>query len=171
MSMTNLFEQGNVVSILYPSDLQTAVADDFISMENYHAMDIIFFKGAGTAADDPDIHVTQATSSAGAGEKGLNFDTYYLKEGTLLSTTSIGGTFTKTTMTSSYIISFGATSAESQMICGIHIEADMLDVNGGFKWVRASVPDVGTNAQYGCILAVLYPSRYKDDSGGMNPLV
>jgi len=168
---TNIFEQGNVVSVLYPSDLQTAVADDFISLENYVAADLIFFKGAGTAADDPDIYVTQATDSSGTGEKALNFDTYYLKEGTLLSTTSIGGTFTKTTMTSSYILSFGATSAESQMICGIHIEADMLDVDGGFSWFRASIPDVGGNPQYGCILAILYPGRYQRYSGGLNPLV
>ncbi len=167
----NLFEQGNVVSILYPSDTQTAVADDWIDMANAHAIDIIFFKGAGTANDDPDLWVTQATTNAGAGEKAVNFTHYYLKQGTLLSTSSIGGTFTKTTMTASYIISFGATSAEEQMICGVHIEADMLDVSGGFHWVRASVPDTGAaGAQYGCILGVLWPARYADDSGGPNPL-
>jgi hypothetical protein len=169
MASNNIFEHGNVVSILYPSDMQTAVADDWIHLGDYHALDIIFFKGVGTAADDPDIHVTQATSNAGAGEKALNFDTYYLKQGTLLSTSSVGGQFTKTTMTSSYIISFDATSAEEQMICGIHIEADMLDVSGGFEYVRASVPDVGSNAQLGCILGVLHPSRYKQEQTP-NPL-
>ena len=160
--ISNIFEHGNVVSILYPSDLQTAVADDWIDLSDYHALDIVFFKAAGTAGDDPDIWVTQATSNAGAGEKALNFDTYYLKQGTLTNS-SIGGLFTKTTMTSSYIISFNATSAEQQMICGIHIEADMLDVTGGFKYVRASVPDVGANAQLGCIVGVLHPGRYKQE--------
>ena len=166
---TNIFEHGNVVSILYPSDLQTAVADDWIDLSDYHALDIVFFKGVGTAADDPDIWVTQATSNAGAGEKALNFDTYYLKQGTLLSTSSVGGQFTKTTMTSSYILSFDATSAEEQMICGIHIEADMLDASGGFKYVKASIPDVGSNAQLGCILGILWPSRYKQEQTP-NPL-
>lgn len=162
MASTNIFEEGNVVSILYPSDTQTAVADDWIHLGDYHSLDIVFFKGAGTANDDPDIHVTQATSNAGAGEKALNFDTYYLKSGTLLSTSSVGGQFTKTTMTASYIVSFGATSAEEQMICGIHIEADQLDVTGGFEYVRASVPDTGAaGTQLGCILGILHPSRYK----------
>jgi hypothetical protein len=169
MASNNIFEHGNVVSILYPSDLQTAVADDWIDLSDYHALDIIFFKGAGTAADDPDIHVTQATSNAGAGEKGIAISEYYLKQGTLLSTSSVGGQFTKTTQTASYVISFDGTSAETQMICGIHIEADMLDVTGGFRWVRATVPDVGTNAQLGCILGVLHPARYQQEQTP-NPL-
>lgn len=167
--MQNLFESGNVVSMLYPSDLQTAVADDWIDLSDYHALEIILFKGAGTDGDDPDIRVRQATSAAGAGAKALPFDTYYLKEGTLLSTSSVGGQFTKTTQAASYVVSFGATSAEHQMICGIHIEADMLDVDGGFKYVQASVPDVGNNAQYGCILGVLIPGRYQQELAP-NPL-
>jgi len=171
MSLSNLFEQGNVVSVLYPSDLQTKVTADWINMNEYHAMDLIVFKGAGTAADDPTLTIQQATSSAGAGAKDLNIDHYYLKEGTLLSTTSIGGTFTKTTQTASNTIVGGAASAESQWICGVHIEADMLDVSGGFNWVTANIADVGSNAQLGCILAVMYPARFKDDSGGVNPLV
>lgn len=171
MSMTNLFEQGNVVSILYPSDLQTKVTADSINMENYHAMDVIFFKGVGTAADDPTITIQQCTDAALTGAKDLNVSEYYLKQGTLLSTTSIGGVFTKTTQTATNAWAFDATSAETQMICGIHIEADMLDVTGGFNWITINVADVGTNAQLGCIMAVLYPARYKDDSGGENPLV
>ena len=167
--MQNLFESGNVVSILYPSDLQTAVADDWIDLSDYHAMEIIVFKGAGTGGDDPDIWITQATSNAGAGEKALNVTEYYKKEGTLLSTSSLGGQFTKTTMTASYIVDLGAASAEVQGIYGFHIEADMLDVDNGFKYVRASIPDVGTNAQLGCILGVLLPGRYQQDSAP-NPL-
>jgi hypothetical protein len=50
--MFNIFEHGNVVSNLYPSDMQTAVADDWIDMKDYHAMDIVWFKGAGTGGDD-----------------------------------------------------------------------------------------------------------------------
>ena len=169
--MHNIFEHGNVVSMLYPSDLQTAVADDYICLKDFHALDIIFFKGAGTAADDPTITLKQATDAAGSGAKDLNVSEYYLKQGTLLSTSSVGGVFTKTTQAATNEWAFDGTSAETQMICGIHIEADMLDVSGGFDCVQASIADVGSNAQYGCILAVLYPSRYKDDSGGMNPLV
>ena len=169
MGSNNIFERGNVVSILYPSDLQTAVADDWIDMSDYHAIDIIFFKGAGTAGDDPTLKLTQATSNAGAGEKALNVSTYYKKSGTLLSTSSIGGQFTKTTQAASYTIVGGGTSAEEQAIWGIHVEADQLDVSGGFTHIRASIDDVGTNAQLGCILAVLWPGRYKGETAP-NPL-
>ena len=169
--MKNLFEQGNVVSILYPSDTQTAVADDYINVSHSHALEVIVFIGAGTAGDDPDIHFFQATTNAGAGAKALQVDRYYKKEGTLLSTSSVGGVFTLTTMTASDIVDLGADSAEVQGIYGFHIEADTLDVSNGFKWVQVSIPDTGSaSAQYGCILGVLIPGRYQQENGGLNPL-
>ena len=171
MSMSNIFEHGNVVSILYPSDMQTAVADDWIYMGNAHSIDIICFFGAGVANDDPDIHITQATTNSGGSEKGVNITRYYLKQGTLLSTSSIGGTFTVTTQAASYVISLDASSAETQQIVGIHVSADELDVTNGFDWIRASVPDTGSaGAKLGCILGILHPARFSDDSGGVNPL-
>ena len=89
--MKNLFEEGNVVSILYPSDLQTAVSDDWIDVSNAHALEVIVFKGVGTGGDDPDIDFYQATVAAGSDTKALQVSKYYKKEGTLLSTSSIGG--------------------------------------------------------------------------------
>lgn len=159
----HLAEETVVVSILYPSDLQTAVGDDWIDMSDLHSLDIVLFKGSGTAGDDPEIHITQATDNSGSDEKGLDVSEYYLKQGTL-ATSSDGGTFTKTTVTASYVVSFDATSAEDQMIAVFHIEADMLDTNNSFTHVRASVPDVGSNAQYGCILGIGHP-RYKGEEG------
>ena len=169
MASNNIFEHGNVVSVLYPADLQTKVTADWIDMSDYHAVDFIFFKGVGTAADDPDVWITQATTNAGGGEKGVAISEYYLKQGTLLSTASLGGQFTKTTQTASYVISFDGTSAETQMLVGIHVEADELDVTGGFRWVSANVVDVGGNAQLGCIVAVMHPSRYQQEQTP-NPL-
>jgi hypothetical protein len=169
MASNNIFEHGNVVSVLVPADLQTKVTADWIDMSDYHSVDFIFFKAVGTAADDPDVHVTQATSNAGAGEKGLAISEYYLKQGTLLSTSSIGGQFTKTTQTASYVISFDGDSAEQQLLCGIHVEADQLDVTGGFRWLSVNVPDVGGNAQIGGIVAVMHPSRYQQEQTP-NPL-
>ena len=93
-----------------------------------------------------------------------------MKQGTLLSTASIGGQFTKTTQTASYVISLGTTSAEEQAIVGIHVEADELDVTGGFRWIRTTIPDTGSaGAQLACVLAVLHPSRYKQEQTP-NPL-
>ena len=169
MGSNNIFEEGNVVSILYPSDIQTKVTADYIDMADNHALEILFFKGVTTSGDDPVLTIQQATSNAGAGAKDLNVDFYYLKSGTLLSTSSIGGQFTKTTLTASNVITGHATSAEEQQLLGIHIEADMLDVSGGFQYVTVNVADTGTNAHYGCILGVLIPGRYKQESAP-NPL-
>jgi hypothetical protein len=168
MASNNIFEHGNVISVLYPSDIQTKITADWIDMSNYHAVDFIFFKGTTTAGDDPDLLVTQATTDGGT-PKALAISEYYLKSGTLLSTASIGGQFTKTTQTASYLIDFDATSAEEQMLCGIHIEADMLDVSGGYRWITANVLQTGSNAHLGCILAVMHPSRYGQEQTP-NPL-
>ena len=169
MASNNIFEEGNVVSILYPSDIQTKVTADWVDLSDYHALEIIFFKGVTTAGDDPVLTIQQATSAAGAGAKDLVIDHYYLKSGTLLSTSSVGGVFTKTTMTASNVITGHATSAEEQQLYGIHIEADMLDASGGFRYVTMNVADTGTNACYGCILGVLIPARYQQEQTP-NPL-
>ncbi len=38
----------------------------------------------------------------------------------------------------------------------------MLDVDGGFKYVRLTLNDVGTNAQLGCVLYLLSEPRFAD---------
>ena len=157
----NICENGNIVSMLYPSDLQTAVADDWISLENYNHLTIVVFKGAGTGGDDPTLTLQQATSAAGAGAKDLLIvDKYYKKQGTLLSTNSVGGQFTLTTQTASNTIVGDATSAEEQALWVIEVEASELDCDGGFYFVQASIADVGTNSQFGCILGILTEPRF-----------
>jgi len=163
----NICENGNIVSILYPSDIQTAVADDWINLKGYGHLDVVFFKGAGTAGDDPTLTFAQATVVAGTDTKALTIvDKYYLKQGTLLSTSTVGGVFTKTTQTKATTIVGDGTSAEEQMIMVIPIDAEDLDVDNGFCCVQVSVGDVGSNAQFGCILGILTDPRY----GGETPI-
>ena len=73
-------------------------------------------------------------------------------------------------MTASDVVDLGADSAEVQGIYGFHIEADMLDVAGGFRYVSVSIADIGSNSQFACILGVLLPGRYQQEDGGPNPL-
>jgi len=161
----NICENGNIVSMLYPSDLQTAVADDYISMENYNHLTIVFFKGVTTAADDPTLTLVQAKTAAGGSVKDLLIvDKYYKKQGTLLSTNSDGGQFTLTTQTASNTIVGDADSAEEQALWVIEIEASELDCDGGFYFVQASIGDTGSNAHYGCILGILTEPRYGQES-------
>ena len=53
-----------------------------------------------------------------------------------------------------------ATSAEAQKIWVLDIKADDLDVDNGYDCVQASISDVGSNAQLGCLLYILWGARY-----------
>lgn len=139
-----------------PVDMSSgANAGDWVSMENYRRLEIILFKGAGTAGDDPTITVEQATTSSGTSNKALNFTTIYKRVGTLTSTTS----WTRETQSAGNTWT-DATSAEAQAIVVIEVDAAMLDADSGFTFVQASVADVGTNAQVGAILYRLSEPRY-----------
>lgn len=139
-----------------PVDMSAgANAGDWVSMENYRRLEIILFKGAGTAGDDPTITVQQATASDGTGAKALNFTVVYEKVGTLNAVTA----WTRQTQSAGNTYQNTA-SAESQAIIVVEIDAAMLDADNGFTFVQASVADVGTNAQVGAILYRLSEPRY-----------
>lgn len=139
-----------------PVDMSSgANAGDWVSMENYRKLEIILFKGAGTAGDDPVITVQQATTASGTSAKALNFTVIYEKVGTLASTTA----WTRQTQTAANTYENTA-SAEAQSLMVIEIDAAMLDADNGFTFVQASVADVGTNAQVGCVLYRLSEPRY-----------
>ena len=38
----------------------------------------------------------------------------------------------------------------------------MLDVDGGFKYVRVTLTDTGVNAQLGCVMYVLTEARFAE---------
>lgn len=130
-------------------------------MNLHHRLAIVFFKAAGTASDDPTLTLQQHNAAADGTSKALNFTRVDYKMGTLTSlaefTTVIqasGNTFTD------------ATLAEKQAIIVIDIKAEDLDINNGFEWLSASVADIGTNAQVGCLLYCPHEPRYA--GGDMN---
>ena len=104
-----------------------ANAGDWVSMENYRRLEIILFKAAGTAGDDPVITVSQATAAAGTGTKALDFTVIYEKVGTLASTTE----WTRQTQTAANTYENTA-SAEAQAIIVIEIDA-------ATKWTMPAV--------------------------------
>lgn len=158
----NLFERARVVSAIIPLDLQTARDGDWVSLKNYSDCDVIVFKGAGTAGDDPVISFQQATSVGGGSAKDLaQIERIYKQQGTL---TAVG---TQTVVTQSAGASYtgDGTSAESEAVYGFHIHASQLDVTNGFDCIRVRVADVGGNAQLGCALYVLSGPRYGSATG------
>jgi len=152
-----LIESGQIVSGFVPVDLQTGPNDgDWIILDKYRHVAVIFFKAAGTAGDDPTLTLEQATDVAGTGAKALTFTDLYRKQGAAL--TAIGQ-WTKTTQAASATFT-DATSAEVQALWVVEFNASDLDVDNDFVAIRARVADVGAAAQVGALLYVLSEARY-----------
>lgn len=143
----------DIVPAIVPVDLQAAQDGDWVSLKNAEGCLVVVFKAAGTAGDDPDITVEQATAVAGTNAKVLNaISEYYTKQGTLTSV----GTWTANTQTADELMDLNATSAESQMLVVADIPASALDKDNGFDCLRVRMADTGVNAQLGCAFYVLY---------------
>lgn len=148
---SQLLERLQVAAGFGPVAMNAAANNgDYVSLKNYQRVLVLFFKAAGTAGDDPTITLQQATSVAGAGEKELNFTEIFKKQGADL--TAIGQ-WTKVTQSAGNTYT-DATSAELAAIWAIEFKAEDLDIDNGFDCLRATVADVGTNAQLGCLLYV-----------------
>lgn len=149
----NLLEYVQIAEGILPLALTTARTGRVISLKNYRRCLVVFYKGIGTASDDPTITLAQGTDIAFGTTKALTFTTIYVKQdATKLSdvaqwtkvTQSAGATYTD------------ATSAEQAAIWAIDIKAEDLDIANGYDCIRASISDVGTNAQLGCVLYLPY---------------
>jgi hypothetical protein len=150
--MNPLGSSFDIVPGVVPVDLQGAQTGDYVSLKGAQGVLVVFFKGAGTAADDPTLELQQATSVAGGSAKDLNgFITIYKKQGTLTGV----GTWTKVTQTADEDFVGDGTSAEEQGLYAAWIPNDILDVDNGFDCVQVNVKDVGNNAQLGCVLYIL----------------
>ncbi|UCD59034.1 MAG: hypothetical protein JSV16_08035 [Candidatus Hydrogenedentota bacterium] len=139
-------------------DLQTGNnTGDTISLKNWHGCAVVFVSSVGTAADDPTLTLQQSTVVAASDAKALNFTVIYRKQAaTDLSGT---GTWTRTTQTASNTYTNG-TSAEQDLIWVVDVKTEELDVDNGFDCIRATVADVGGNAQLGYLFYIPYGPRY-----------
>lgn len=152
----DLAEQVQIVSGFLPVDMSAAAnTGDFVSLKNYERISIVVFKNAGTAGDDPTITIQEATAVDGSGAQNLAvIDKVYVKQDTALTGV---GQFSVVTQTAAATYT-DATSAEDAAIWVIDVKAE--DLSDGFDCINASIADVGTNAQIGCILYLLWPARY-----------
>lgn len=148
-----LLERLQIVEGFVIVDLQTgANTGDYVSMKGYDRIVVLFTSAVGTAGDDPTITLQQATSVSGGSVKALNFDTIYRKQATTdLSST---GQWTKTTQTATNTYT-EATSAEEDAMWAVEFRAADLDADGGFDCLRATIADIGSNAQLGSLIYIL----------------
>jgi hypothetical protein len=155
---------GSVIDLVagsVPADLCAggAASGDYLSLKNWQGALVVLFKAAGTAGDDPTITLRQATAVAGTAVKDAAIITeYFVKTGALLTGV---GTWTRVTQAAAATVAGSATSAEEQAMYVFKVEADQLDVDGGFDCIVANVADPGNaGTQYGCVFYIPYGPRY-----------
>lgn len=149
-------EKTQVQPSFMPVNMATgANAGAWFDMKMYGRCAVIFCAGVGTAAQDPTITLSQATTVSGTSTKALNFTRIDRKEATALSGV---GTFTTTTQAAANTYTTSG-SANEQKLWVIDIKAEDLDIQNGFCCVQASVSDVGTNSQIGVCLYIGHEPR------------
>jgi len=162
---------GNLIDIIegFPTvDLQTgANTGDYISLRNASCVIILFTSGVGTAGDDPTVTVQQATSAAGGSVKALNIVTspvqVWKKQATTdQSSTAVWEDASGDASTNTWT---HADSAEQSTMVAIEFKTEDLDVDNAFVYIRATIADIGGNAQPGdlkYIVCPMYPSNPDD---------
>jgi hypothetical protein len=149
----------NLIEGFLPVDLQSgANTGDWVSLKNYHSCAVVFISAIGTAADDPTLTLQQATdvTNSASDAKDLDFTVIYRKQAaTDLSST---GTWTRTAQSASNTYT-NATSAEQDLMWIVDFTDMELDAANNFDCLRATVADVGSNAQLGYLFYALYNPR------------
>ena len=153
-------QHATIESAFVPVDMSTAAnTGDWVGLGNYERVVAVLFGAVGTAGDDPAFRLQQATDASGTGAKDLEFTTIHEKVGTLTDVTA--WTRKRQAAAPSYV---NAASAESQKLIAVEVQADELDVDGGFTHIQLSVAEVGDNGQIGCGFYILLEPRYPQAS-------
>jgi len=151
--MEMLLEKLQLVEGFPAVDLQTGANNgDYVCLENYNRVVVLFVSGVGTNGDDPTLTIQQASDVSGTGAKALNFTTIYRKQ----AATNLTGTsqWTKTTQAAANTYT-NTDAAEQSLMWAVEFKATDLDLDNNFDCIRATVADVGTNTQPGYLLYIL----------------
>ena len=168
---TRLLERMQIASGFVPIALTTARIGNVVSIKNYGRIGVLFFKGIGTPGDDPTLTIEQGTDIAFSTNKALTFADIWIK----MAPTNLSNVpkWTRITRTGAGITNtFTDTdSAEQAALWWVEFMAEDFDLAGGFHCLRASVSDVGTNAQLGCVLYFGGDPRYAAAPENMQGMV
>lgn len=147
-----ILERIQIAEGILPLNLTTARTGRVVSMRNYRRMGILFYKGIGTAGQDPTLTILQGTDIAFGTNQALNFAKIWVKQDlTKLSDVAQWTLVERTggSITNTYT---DATSAEQAAMWWVEFQQSDLDIANGYDCIRASIGDVGTNEQLGSIL-------------------
>lgn len=141
---------------LAPVNLATAAnTGKRVSMLEVASVDVVVFKGAGTAAEDPVLTLKQHTAAT----SGTTSDLAIIAEYWIKTETTLDGdeVWTRVTQAAAATITdpgAAGTSAESEQLVVINVRADQL--TPGNTHVSLDVADTGTNAQIGAVLYIVH---------------
>lgn len=157
---TLLLERMQIASGFAPITLTTARTGHVVSIKNYGRIGVLFFKGIGTAGQDPTLTILQGTDIAFGTNKALDFADVWVKQD--LTELADVAQWTRVTRTGGSITNTytDTTSAEQEALWWVEFKAEDFDIANGYDCLRASVNDVGTNSQIGCILYFGGDPRY-----------
>ena len=148
--MQSLIEQAKIVSMLVPLSRSSAASGDYVSMENYDKLTIIFDVGAVTAGGN--VFIQQAkTAAGGSAAKLANIETFHKR-------TASSDTYTETAVTaasSADAIAIGNSSDNKTFV----VEVNAAQLSAGFKFVNVLVP-AAFSAAVTCCIGILHKARY-----------
>jgi hypothetical protein len=166
--MALFLEENQIVGGFPPVDMQTTANNgDYVNLSNYQKVTVLFWSVIGTAGDDPTVTFQQASDVAGTGVKALNPDSakaFKKQAATNLLSTGAWADASADISTNTWT---NADSAEQETLVAIDIDADELDVDNDFNCIRATVADVGSNAQLGALVYILSKPRFPAAAANM----
>lgn len=141
MAQEGLGRLFDISSGIVPVDSQTAAMTGHrVSLRNAGGCTIVVFKAAGTANDDPVLDLQQHTASSGGTTADLDIiDHYYIKQEATLDGDE---TWTRVTQTAASEVTLNTTSAETQMI--VVIEVDARSLSDGYDYISLDIGDTGS---------------------------
>ena len=139
-------EQGHIVQLLAPVDINAATSSEVFSMENWEHATIICQKGTGSACT---IQVEECTAFAGTGAATKTFRYCYER-------TAAGDTLTALATAGTAGIAHTTSTGELLVI-----EIDSDELTDGYPYVRIKCSATGANL--GAWIAILSGGRYQED--------
>ncbi len=136
-------------------DLQDGTnTGDWVNVKNFSRIGVLFVSGVGTDEDDPTLTIQQALTNGGGTTQALNFTVIYTKQ----AATSLAGVaaWTRTTQSSANTFTV-ADSAQESLMWYVEFDSSDLDVADGYDHIRATVNNIGSNAQPGYMMYIGKP--------------
>ena len=145
-----------VVQLIFPVDASDgAVTGDWVSMEHYDSLLVVYSAGDGTGTMDVDVKLRQATASDGSDAKDVDAGQWSVMQAATAA--AVSDTFALDGTAGS-----GEFENDGENLCvgRIEITADQLDVAGGYSWVTVATTDPGSGEKLISAVGILRGARY-----------